>query len=122
MAGAKVVLSADFHAYAQSQRAHFRLLRDHLGPGPVVLALECLGAEHEKTAADFLSGVISEARFLEVIGWDKNWGFPWESYRPLFELARDLGFRIRGLNHGAGTGSLAKRDSWTTRKIFGFLN
>ena len=47
LAKAKTVLSADFHAYAQSQRAHFRLLRDHVGSRPVILALECLAHDDE---------------------------------------------------------------------------
>ncbi len=118
---ARVVLSADFHAYAQSQRAHFRLLRDHLASGPVVLALECLSQEHEATAAAFLSGEISEARFLDTVDWDKSWGFPWESYRPLFELARDRGFVVRGLNRSSGSSDLEKRDAWAVQRILRFL-
>jgi len=113
---ARVVLSADFHAYAQSQRAHIRLLRDHVGERPAVLALECLNQEDEKAAAEFLSGNLSETRFLEAVDWQKNWGFPWENYRPLFELARDRGFQVRGLNR-LRAGSLEKRDAWTAQRI-----
>jgi hypothetical protein len=119
LAKAKVVLSADFHAYAQSQRAHIRLLRDHLPAKSVVLALECLNHEDEEAAAAFLSGELSESKFLEVIEWNKTWGFPWENYRPLFELARDRGFTVRGLNR-ARQGSLRKRDAWTAERILNF--
>ena len=28
----------------------------------------------------------------------ESWGFPWENYRPLFELARERGYRIIGLS------------------------
>lgn len=119
LAKAKTVLSADFHAYAQSQRAHFRLLRDHVGSRPVILALECLAHDDEELAADFLSGRLSEGRFLEAIDWKKNWGFPWEHYRPLFELARDRGFSVRGLNHSR-PGRLEKRDAWTAQRILRF--
>src|SRR5215470_10785309 len=48
VAKAKVVLSADFHAYAQSQKAHVRLLRDLPDSRAVVLALECLRPKDEK--------------------------------------------------------------------------
>lgn len=123
---ARVVLSADFHAYAQSQRAHVRLLRDYLGQDAlgrqrrVVVALECLDYGQNHTIQDFLRGAISESRFLDLVGWEKNWGFPWENYRPLFELARDRGFAVRGLNPGR-TLTLKKRDDWTAAKILGFL-
>ena len=88
---AKVVLGADFHAYSQSQRAHVRLLRDQIRR-PVVLALECLLVEHEEAAESYLAGNISEDRFLDELDWEKNWGFPWFHYRPLFELSRERTF------------------------------
>lgn len=113
---ARIVLAADFHAYAQSQRAHIRVLRDHVQAEKVVLALECLAQKHDDTIADFLRGRMSEARFLEAVDWDKSWGFPWESYRPLFELARDRGFTVCGLNPGRMS-DLAKRDRWTSERL-----
>jgi hypothetical protein len=113
---ARVALSADFHAYAQSQRAHLRLLRDHVGEKPVVLALECLAPTHEPKAAKFLSGGLSEEEFLTAVEWDKNWGFPWEGYRPLFELARDRGFTVRAIGRPQ-LSNLPKRDAWTADRL-----
>jgi hypothetical protein len=113
---ARVVLGADFHAYAQSQRAHVRILRDMIRRPRVILALECLAHGKEEAAADFLSGKISETKFLEACDWEKNWGFPWEHYRPLFELARDRGFEVRGLNQPRIEG-LPARDLWAAKKI-----
>jgi len=113
---ARVVLGADFHAYSQSQRAHVRVLRDMITRPRVILALECLAYDQEGAAADFLAGKISEARFLELCDWEKVWGFPWEHYRPLFELARDRGFELRGLNQPK-QGSLGVRDKWIAGKV-----
>ncbi len=113
---AKVILSADFHAYTQSQRAHLRLLRDHIGVRPVVLVVECLAPEHNAVAQDYLNGKLSEADFLLIVNWEKTWGFPWENYRPLFELARDRGMVLRGIFH-SGKGGLSRRDSWTSAQI-----
>lgn len=113
---ANVILSADFHAYAQSQRAHLRLVRDHISNSKVILALECLSDGRDQEIADFIKGRISETEFLRAVEWDKNWGFPWEHYRPLFELARDRGFQIIGINHKSGH-SLSKRDEWAARRI-----
>ncbi len=113
---ARIAMSGDFHAYAQSQRAHFRLLRDHVGARPVVLALECLAPKHEAACADFLRGEISEAEFLTAVDWEGDWGFPWEGYRPLFELARDRGFEVRGIGR-SGRATLSKRDAETAGRL-----
>jgi hypothetical protein len=116
MNAARVVLSADFHAYSQSQRAHVRLLRDHIGNRPVTLAMECLPLGGEEATGEFLRGRLSERRFLRAVNWEKGWGFPWENYRPIFELARDRGFDVRGL-HYRGNGDLQRRDAWTAKRI-----
>lgn len=113
---ARVVVGADFHAYGQSQRAHVRVLRDQISRTPIILALECLSHDKEEVAARFLAGKISEARFLSDCEWDRNWGFPWENYRPLFELARDRGYVVRGLGQPRLT-DLSKRDRWAARQI-----
>ena len=106
---ATVVLSGDFHAYAQSQRAHLRILRDMVPQKQVVLALECLPSGKPKAIEALLSGKWTENKFLDEIKWERNWGFPWENYRPLLELARDRGFAVHGLN-GKTSASLTDRD------------
>ena len=117
---AKISLSADFHAYAQSQRAHIRLLREQSARRPVTLVLECLRPQDEAAAEKFLSGRLAEKKFLAAIEWNKNWGFPWEHYRPLFELARDRGFQVRGINQGNRRSTLNQRDKWTARRLLQF--
>ena len=54
---ANVVLCADFHAYAQSQRAHLRLVRDHAGHANVTLALECISDHYDEQTAAFLDSL-----------------------------------------------------------------
>lgn len=113
---AKIVLSSDFHAYTQSQRAHLRLLRNLVGSRPTVLVLECLQPKHEVMCARFLIGDLSEAEFLTAVEWEKNWGFPWENYRPLFEFARDHGLEVRGVFQSVDT-TLKQRDEWTSKRL-----
>ena len=101
---ANVVLSGDFHAYAQSQRAHIRMLRDLIDAKPVVLALECLKPEHDKLAAQ----VIAQAKFPKRVFARNRMGkelglYLWENYRPLFELARNQQLIVRGLNGKANS-------------------
>lgn len=116
LAKAKVVLSGDFHAYAQSQRAHIRVLRDHVGHRPVVLVLECMAEKYDAEVVRYLAGEVSEARFLSLVEWEKNWGFPWENYRPLFEIARDRNFKIQGLK-STTKASLRQQDMKLARRL-----
>ncbi|NJL24684.1 MAG: ChaN family lipoprotein [Calothrix sp. SM1_5_4] len=114
---ASIVLGADFHAYSQSQRAHIRILRDHVpGEKQVILALECVGREDEAAIHAYLMGRLSENKFLAGVDWDSKWGFPWEHYRPIFELARDRGYSVRGLNNSR-IKDLARRDQWTAQRL-----
>ncbi len=116
LAKARVLLSGDFHAYSQSQRAHLRILRDLVPHARIKLALECLPADGGEAIRAYLSGKMSEKRFLAEVNWDRTWGFPWEHYRPLMELARDRGFEVRGLNSRSAD-SLARRDQSMAKVI-----
>lgn len=113
---AQVVLGSDFHAYAQSQRAHIRLLRSLPSRRPVVLALECLSFAHNRAIQAFLRGQLSEIEFLNRVEWEEHWGFPWAHYRPLLELAKVKGFSVEGLNPPQ-LDDLKARDQWTARRL-----
>jgi len=95
---AELVLGGDFHAYSQSQRTHLRILRALPKSKRVILALECLFAGDQKIVDQFMAGQLSEDQFLLRIGWNKKWGFPWENYRPLFDLAKKRGYHVAALN------------------------
>src|SRR5262249_34893351 len=94
VAAADIVFCSDFHAYSQSQRAHLRILRALPEDRKVILALECVCKEHHRAIEAYLTGEISETEFLAQVEWTKVWGFPWEHYRPIFELAKRRGFKI----------------------------
>ncbi|MGE4129989.1 MAG: ChaN family lipoprotein [Bdellovibrionales bacterium] len=111
----RVVLGGDFHAYAQSQRAHLRLLRALAETRPLVLVLEAFPQSANADLKAFLRGQLSESRLLAKVAWDKNWGFPWENYRPLVLWAKAhripvLGLRGRGEN-------LARRDQQMSQAV-----
>jgi hypothetical protein len=100
LAQASVVYGADFHAFAQAQRTHLKLLRGLQLPlqRPLIIALEALPSGYDKEIGSYLQGRLSEKLFLQRVQWHQTWGFPWEHYRPLFELARERGFFITGLS------------------------
>ncbi len=98
-----IVFFGDYHTLSQAQRTVVRLLRDAVRVmkrkhRPIVLALEMLRESDKNHVAAFFSGKISESVFLKKIRFQENWGFSWESYRELFLLAKDQGFKVVGLS------------------------
>jgi len=95
---AKLVFGADFHAYSQSQRTHLRILRSLPTTTEVILCLEIFASRDQEKIDLFLKGKMSEKQFLKKIKWQESWGFPWENYKPLLDLAKKRSFKVVGLN------------------------
>ncbi|HRO66849.1 MAG TPA: ChaN family lipoprotein [Pseudobdellovibrionaceae bacterium] len=96
----RIILMGDFHAIQQSQKTQLRLLElfRNEGAGAFSLAVECFPAKFQKEVDAYMAGALSEDKFLKKIGWAKNWGFPWEHYRPLFDWARRSRIKVLALN------------------------
>ncbi len=105
---ADFVIVGDFHAQKQSTRGFLRLIRKM--KSPLILALECLSAKDQPAIDLYLSGQLSEKDFLSKVAWKKNWGFPWENYKPLFKWAQLNKVRIFGINGGSQLKNLKERD------------
>ncbi len=98
MQKSRIIYGGDFHAFAQAQRVHLRFLRDLYRRDKVILAVECIESKYQKVLDRFIAGDIDDAAFLRRIKWSKNWGFPWEHYKPLFDLVRQQKGRCVALN------------------------
>lgn len=110
---ASIVLIGDFHALQQSQKAQLRILSQLHNPTDWVLGLECLYSEHQSFVDRFVLGKISEREFLKSVQWKKNWGFPWEHFKPLFLWAIENKVPILALNkkyQNQSYQTLCKRD------------
>jgi hypothetical protein len=109
----QVVFGSDFHAHAQSQRAHVRVLRSLPTDRDVFIGLECVAQEDQEALDQLILGKITEDEFLKLTEWEKFWGFPWDHYRPLFDLAKARGWPMFGLSRKEDVSpkaSLEKRD------------
>lgn len=95
---APFVFIGDFHALLQSQKAQLRILKALEPKKTRILCLECVEARQQKHLDRFQTGKISEREFLKAIEWKKNWGFPWDHYKPLFRWAIKNKVRIFGVN------------------------
>ena len=103
LSDADIVYGGDFHALGQSQRTHLKILRElgHDQDGrrrDVALAVECFSIESQKWIDAYLAGKIEIDELYARSNWSETWGFPWENYRPLFEIAYRKGWRILALN------------------------
>ena len=94
----QVVYGGDFHLFSQAQRTHLRILRSVSGKRKLTLALECFFAEKQDVLDNYMDGLISESRFLELVEWESLWGFPWKHYKPLVEFAKKEKIKLIGLN------------------------
>ncbi len=116
---AEIVFAADFHAFSQAQRTHLKILRALPLNRKVTLALEAIPHGCEKDVAAYLKGTLSESSFLRRVEWQKHWGFPWENYRPLFQLAKLRGFKMIGINKTMAKTRQHQRDLQTRDKFAG---
>lgn len=111
----EVLILGDFHGYDQSQRTHLRLLRALPLERQTCLILECFKPEHDGAIKSWLKGSITDSKLLERTNWVKSWGFSWQNYRPLLELARARGWTVVGLSRLDNT--LKARDQAAAARI-----
>lgn len=125
--GAHIVLCGDYHTLSQAQRTVIRLLRDAypklLGDGRKLhLMLEMLRAEDKVHTDRFSASQISEAEFLKLISFHRNWGFSWENYKQLFRFAHDRAIGVHGINLGKKriAPTLKQRDLYAAKVLCDF--
>jgi hypothetical protein len=106
LADSDVILGGDFHAFAQAQRSHLRLLRELAVHKKIILALECVPSTKQRVLDAYMQNKIGEDEFLKKIMWNKFWGFPWSQYKPLFELVKATGGRCLAVNSVQSSRSL----------------
>ena len=120
-----LVYGGDFHALAQAQRTHLRFLRRLKTKRKVTLALEAFQAKAQIHLDRYLERKTDLAELREKSRWSEAWGFPWEHYRPLLELARSRGFSLLALNSRPGSlksADLERREKRAAKLIAQSLN
>lgn len=119
IADADIVFCGDFHTLARSQYTAKKILEFLFSQKKnVTFALEMIPRDKEKIADDYIQGHISEEIFLDLLHYQKIWGFPWEHYRPIFELAQKHKSQILGINTSQGGYlPLDKRDQFAAKAI-----
>ena len=118
---ADIVYGGDFHAHGAAQRTHFKILRRLAPERPVVLALECFDPRAQKHIDLFLRGRIDIDVLRKRAKWDERWGFPFENYKVLVELAKRRGWKVEaiGMERGqtAGAQGLDRQEVATAKLV-----
>ncbi len=58
-----------------------------LSPRPPAVALEMVAVDRQAVLDDFLAGRVPLSGLAEALDWKDRWGYGFEMYRPVFELA-----------------------------------
>ncbi len=96
-----IVYFGDYHPLKDSQDSLLLLLEALKAKGAkVVLALEMLYEYQQETLDRWMQGTVNEETFLESIDYNSEWGFNWQSYRRIFQFAKDPFVPIFGIDSG----------------------
>ncbi len=116
------VLGGDFHAHGPAQRTHFKILRQVAIERGLILAMECFEISSQKWVDEFLAGRIDLEKLRNKAKWDSRWGFPFENYRSLLELARRRRWKILACGWPreltAGRQGLFKQDAFVAKRLW----
>lgn len=120
VAQSDVVYVGDYHTLRVAQSAFLSLVRAAAAGGrPVVLALEFFEGAQQSALDAFLSGSLSESRFLKRTGHSPDLpGSLWPGFRPILEEARRLGLRVLAIDKRAeGPRALELRDRFAAQRV-----
>lgn len=97
LSAASVVCVGEEHDKASHHRVQAETVAELAARGlPVTVGLEMVSTDQQGTLDDFMAGRMSESDF--AAWWDKNWGFPYPIYKPIFDAARAARLPVVGLN------------------------
>ena len=95
----RLLLVGESHTSEEFHRVQLTVLRAlHEAGRKVMVGLEMMPTDQQAMLDLWVSGQLSEQAFLEKAQWYRHWGYPWEYYRPIFQLAKRAGMPLRGLN------------------------
>lgn len=96
LSAASVVCVGEQHDQAGHHRVQAETVAELAARRPVAVGLEMVSTDQQGTLDDFMAGRMSEADF--AAWWDKNWGYPYAIYKPIFDAAAAARLPVHGLN------------------------
>jgi hypothetical protein len=118
--GANLIWIGDYHALSRSQTYAADFVRKlAVENHDMMLAVEPVFARSQKILDHWMSGKISEQEFLDRVHYREEWGCDWESYKSMFDAARDLHLPVYGIDCHPRNDmrSIGRRDLGVARRI-----
>jgi uncharacterized iron-regulated protein len=100
---ADAICVGEDHDNPHSHWAQLRVLsglieRRGMSGREIGIGLEMVSVEQQDVLDDFQTGKIDSAELAKQLDWEETWGWAFDFYRPMLEVARDEGLTILGLN------------------------
>ena len=115
-----VIYLGDYHALPSSQAFAARLLREVASRSrKVILAVEMVYGRNQRILDRWLAGDLDDAEFKRRIRYDLEWGYDWKGFREIFDVARDYGLRVFGIDCPPRNGLryIRKRDRYAAARL-----
>ncbi|MHB0995735.1 MAG: ChaN family lipoprotein [Elusimicrobiales bacterium] len=100
IAGADVVYAGETHDRLPDHLAQLEALKalQAVRGAKVAVGFEMLNFTLQPVLDEYASGAISEDEFLKRADWQKEWGFDFNLYKPLFDFIREKKLKALALN------------------------
>ena len=96
---ARIVYVGETHASAEDHRVQKEILQGLYARNPsIVLAMEMFPREVQPALDQYRQGAGTDETFMKEVGWERNWGYPFQLYSGILAFARSKGIRIIGIN------------------------
>lgn len=104
LTSSKVVYVGETHDNYSIHNVQLEIIRElhRKSPGRIAVGMEMFQVGSQDKLDDWLSGKISEKRFLKDV-WYPNWGFEYEYYRQIMEFVKDNKIPVLALNANEST-------------------
>jgi uncharacterized iron-regulated protein len=97
--GVSLLLVGETHDSREAHRVQQGILGALVERGRHVrIGLEMLQADRQAVVDRWSSGELTDAAFVDEVGWYDHWGVSWRYYRDILRLARDRHLPVVGLN------------------------
>jgi hypothetical protein len=118
----RLIFVGDYHAVPKCQQFEARLL-EALHDRPLVLALETFYGCNQRTLDDWMGDRIDDLHFLRRVRYDLEWGYDWEAYRTILDVAKRHGIPVFGVDCAPRNDLrlIHKRDAAVAAKIADLL-
>ncbi|HEY2384057.1 MAG TPA: ChaN family lipoprotein [Terriglobia bacterium] len=117
---ANLIWIGDYHALPACQAYAVSLLKELSNHKKnLALAVEPVFARHQKVLDSWMAGEISEQEFLDRVRYYEEWGCDWQSYKMIFQTARDLKVPVHAVDCQPRNDmrSIGRRDLGVARRI-----